>query len=274
MNGENLMGAITLKYEKMALHLESLYRRFNKRELVAPDPLQFLYGWESPRDAEIVGLIASSLAYGRVAMILRSISAVLEPMGHSPFEFVMSESEQEWRNLYANFKHRFTDGEDVAALLSGIQNAVTKWGSLEACFAECSSECVSLTAALDIFIERLSLGRPNSLLALPRRGSACKRHFLFLRWMVRRDEVDVGCWRSVSPSELLVPLDTHMYQICSALGFTRRKSADLKTAEEITECFRALCPSDPVRYDFTLTRFGIRSDMDYQQLFGECGADA
>ena len=98
------------------------------------------------------------------------------------------------------------------------------------------------------------------LLPSPSAGSACKRLNLFLRWMVRQDNVDPGGWDSVSPAKLIIPLDTHMHRIGRRLGLTPRRQADLRTAIEITEGFRGICPSDPVRYDFALTRLGIRRD--------------
>lgn len=109
-------------------------------------------------------------------------------------------------------------------------------------------------------------GRAGHLLADPGKSSACKRSHLFLRWMVRKDRVDPGGWDSVSPACLVVPIDTHMYRIGSVLGFTRRKSADKMCALEITRGFRRLAPNDPVRYDFALTRFGIRQQFDMDDL--------
>ena len=100
------------------------------------------------------------------------------------------------------------------------------------------------------------------LLPFPEKGSACKRLNLFLRWMVRKDRVDPGGWDGVPASKLIVPLDTHMYGITRGLGFTERKSADLRTAIEATAAFRKIAPRDPVRYDFALTRPGIRRDPE------------
>lgn len=100
----------------------------------------------------------------------------------------------------------------------------------------------------------------RNLLPAPRDGSACKRIMLFLRWMVRRDEVDLGAWCSLSPEELVIPLDTHVHRIALALGLTRRSSADLTAALETTEALRSFDPLDPVRFDFSLARLGIRSD--------------
>ncbi len=92
----------------------------------------------------------------------------------------------------------------------------------------------------------------------PERGSACKRHNLFLRWVVRGpDGVDLGLWSAVSPRNLLVPLDTHMARLGVALGLTRRKTPDWRMAEEITASLRLVCPEDPVKFDYPLTRLGI-----------------
>jgi uncharacterized protein (TIGR02757 family) len=92
---------------------------------------------------------------------------------------------------------------------------------------------------------------------------------LYLRWMVRRDRVDPGPWRTVARARLVVPLDTHMFRIARALGLTRRRQADLKTAVEITQAFALHSPRDPVRYDFCLTRLGINPacrDEDFDCL--------
>ena len=92
----------------------------------------------------------------------------------------------------------------------------------------------------------------------PDGGSACKRLNLFLRWMVRKDNVDPGIWQSIPASHLIVPLDTHMHRIAKAMGLTSRKQADIQSAIEITGAFSFIRPADPVRYDFALTRLGIK----------------
>jgi len=100
----------------------------------------------------------------------------------------------------------------------------------------------------------------------PSKNSALKRLNLFLRWMVRTDEVDPGGWTRVSPSKLIVPLDVHMHRNARRLGLTQRNQADMKTAEEISAAFAKYCKEDPVKYDFCITRFGIRDDMDENEL--------
>ena len=95
---------------------------------------------------------------------------------------------------------------------------------------------------------------------------------MFLRWMVRKDEVDPGGWDSVPASKLIVPLDIHMHRICLSLKLTKRKQGDLRTAVDITHAFRRIAPEDPVRYDFVITRLGIRKDTDLASFLKACAA--
>lgn len=252
--------------------LEGLFSRYQHRQFIHPDPLEFLYLYPEKKDREIVGLIASSLAYGRVAQILKSVSAVLERMGPSPSDFVLSSTDNELQKTFAGFKHRFTTEKDIVNLLRGIRTVCGHYGSLYNCLMEAHRDPQeTVYEALCFLVDELrkSTGRTsNSLLPVPERGSACKRLHLFLRWMVRKDDVDPGGWQDVSPSKLIVPLDIHMHRTCSLLGMTARKQGDLKTAMEITRAFRHLAPEDPVKYDFVLTRLGIRKDCDPEELFG------
>ncbi len=113
-------------------------------------------------------------------------------------------------------------------------------------------------------------GLARNLLPAPRDGSACKRLMLFLRWMVRRDQVDIGAWTCVSPAELVMPLDTHIHRISRALGLASRATADLAAALEVTASLRAFDPDDPVRFDFSLSRLGIRSDYSLKDYLNTC----
>jgi uncharacterized protein (TIGR02757 family) len=131
--------------------------------------------------------------------------------------------------------------------------------------------------ALAELIKRFNGNDPdskNSLLPSPDKGSACKRLNLFLRWMVREDAVDLGGWKGIPASKLIVPLDTHMYRICSSLNMTCRKPADMATALEITKYFRKISPEDPVRYDFAITRLGIRDDAEPELFFAGLKTEA
>jgi len=210
------------------------------------------------------------LAYGRVAQILKSVASVLESLAPSPSECVLNSSKRDLERLLSGFKHRFTTGAQLTGVLHGVGGAIREYGSLNACFTSgLSAGDPTVLPALELFTAEISrLGRCSChyLLPAPSKGSACKRLNLYLRWMVRSDEVDPGGWKGVSPSLLVVPLDTHMHRAGTALGLTSRGQATLRTALEITEGFRRIAPEDPVRYDFSLTRLGIRSETSLDEF--------
>lgn len=241
--------------------LEQVYRTFNRRELVEPDPLQFLYRYPAPEDREVVGLIAALLAYGNVKQIVRSVETALEPLGDQPAAFIRSARSASLMRIFSMFKHRFTTGTHMTQLLRAVRHVLQKHGSLEACFRtgfhEGDETIVPALTAFTAELTKKAVGIGTFLISSPTRGSACKRLNLFLRWMVRRDAVDPGGWTGIPAAALVVPLDTHMSRICRVLGLTQRRQDDLRTALEITRQFKAIEPEDPVKYDFALTRLGI-----------------
>ncbi|MDY7037023.1 MAG: TIGR02757 family protein, partial [Thermodesulfobacteriota bacterium] len=253
---------------------EGLYNLYNSRQWVHPDPLEFLYNYSDSRDIDIAGLIASSLAYGRVAQILKSVSGVLEEMGPSPYEFLFSTTPSSLRGIFSGFKHRFTTGDELARMLIGARSVIGQYGSLYKCFlAGFNDHDDTVLNGLSFLVHALrkeSNGKKNSLWALPWKGSACKRWNLYLRWMVREDRVDTGGWTGISPAKLIIPLDTHMHRICLLMGLTERKNADMRTALDITAAFRKIEPNDPVRYDFALTRLGMRDNTNLDAFLNRC----
>jgi len=255
--------------------LEELYALYHRRELVHPDPLEFLYAYPDLTDREVVALVASSLAYGRVAQILKSVSSVLERMDPSPSDFLLNSSLGSLLSTFSDFKHRFTTGEDLALMLWNAKGLIEEYGSLYGYFTALSNDGDdTVLPALSAFVRAFNPSRQKngkfSLLPSPHQGSACKRLNLFLRWMVRKDEVDPGGWDSVPASKLIVPLDVHMHRVCLLLKLTKRNQGDLRTAIDITHAFRRIAPEDPVRYDFVITRLGIRKDTDLAGFLEAC----
>ncbi|MCP3942952.1 MAG: TIGR02757 family protein [Desulfobacteraceae bacterium] len=235
-----------------------------------PDPLLFLYDYPKVRDREIAGLVAACLAYGRVEMIMKIVGQVLEKLGQSPFNYLVNTRDEIIDEMFMGFKYRFATDIHLSSLLKGIKHVIMEYGSLENCFSTgVASEDGNVLVGLGRLYRQINqAGHTGHLLADPQKNSACKRSHLFLRWMVRKDAVDPGGWESVSPRQLIIPLDTHMYKIGTLLGFTRRKSPDKICALEITEGFRDIWEQDPVKYDFSLTRFGIRRNLDLDELNG------
>ena len=244
--------------------MESHYRRFNRKRYISPDPLELVYEYEKPGDREVVGLIASALALGRVKSIIDSAGYILKKLPN-PARDLHESSEGSIRKRFTGFRYRFFSENDLAELLLGIGGVLRRFDSLENCFQESLDPSNKTSVpALTGFVRaiRVHTGGRLKMLPDPARGSACKRLHLFLRWMIRDDAVDPGVWTGITPSILLVPMDVHMHRISTALGMTERKQADLKNALEVTSRFKAIRPDDPVRYDFCLTRVGIHPDVE------------
>ena len=249
---------------------EKIYEDYNRREYVSPDPLQFLYDYKDTVDREVVGLIASGLAYGRVAHILKSVSRVLETLGPRPAEYLKASSYADHEAALRGFVHRFTDCAAICSFLDAIGAALRDCGSIENLFLSgWSGDMIEAMENFALAFCRYAGCENLYLLPRPSKGSACKRMALFLRWMVRRDGVDPGGWSGISPADLLIPLDTHMFNISTTLGLCSARSANGRAAAEITKNFKDISPDDPVKYDFALTRYGIREEMTVEELFAK-----
>jgi uncharacterized protein (TIGR02757 family) len=252
--------------------LDAFLAGYPHAERLAFDPVEIPHRYPDPRDIEVSALICASLAYGRVDLFKPKLDELHTRMGASPAEFVRALTVKEAAAWLRPFVYRFNVGTDIAALLLGIGATLRKFGSLEALFLEqLEASGGSIEKALGGFTRAIRAGAPMPELrrALGKErglhhllpavgGGAAKRLNLYLRWMVRGpDPVDFGIWTKVSPARLVIPLDTHIHRMARHLGFTRRKTAGWRTAEEITAALRRLDPADPVKYDFALCHFGM-----------------
>ncbi len=270
--------------------LERLYARYNHRYFIKPDPLQFVYRYDKPSDMEVIAFLAADLAYGRVEQIQKSLTNLFERMGESPYAFIKGFGKAEQKKL-SGFKHRFTTDQDISDLLMLLKKVLDRYAGIEEFFIQgynpgdrnivpaLSKFCNSL---LDTYAAEHN-GKTSRglkyLLVNPAKGSACKRLNLFLRWMVRDDDVDTGLWKSIDKAKLIVPIDVHMGRLCKILGLYNRKVVSLSTAIKITEGFAEIEPDDPAKYDFALSRIGIVENCNGQyrkgcescELLGFCG---
>ena len=261
------------RIEQIKELLERLYIKYNHPEFVPPDPLQFIYKYSNPADREVVALLSAELAYGRVEQIEKSLNDLFERMGESPYAFVINFGQAQRKKL-SGFKHRFTSGQDISDLLAVLRKVLEEKGCIENYFllgyrdtdqniiSALSKFCQSL---LDRFMKHKK-AKPTKglqyLLTNPAGGSACKRLNLFLRWMVRRDEVDPGLWSSIDKAKLIVPVDVHMARLCRVLKLYDQKTVSLAASVKITGSFAEIEPTDPVKYDFALSRIGILEDCN------------
>jgi uncharacterized protein (TIGR02757 family) len=265
--------------------LDTLYSAFNLEHVVS-DPIWIVRRFRHPADREIVAFCAAALAFGRVQSVLNSIEALVGVMGDRPADFVRRfEPEVHGAALFP-LVHRWTRGVDLVALLWVLRQIVERGGSIEGFFAEGLAEGdTTVEGALESFSRRalaLDLGEaygqvPDKpgvayFFSRPSSGGACKRLNLFLRWMVRIDRVDLGIWSRVKPSQLVVPLDTHVIRVGRCLGLTRLTSPGWRMASDITASLRALDPRDPIKYDFALCHLGMMSacGFDSDQQDSQC----
>jgi uncharacterized protein (TIGR02757 family) len=261
--------------------LDRLYADFNSPDSAA-DPIQIVRRFARPDDREVVGFIAASLAFGRVTSVLQSIERVLAVAGRSPAAYVRRFDPRRDGVRFKDIVHRWTRGPDLVALLWVQRQMIDASGSIEQFFVDGDDPSADdIGPGIDSFSTRaLALDLKAAYGRVPRRpgvgyffprasaGSGCKRLNLFLRWMVRRDALDLGVWTKVSPARLVVPLDTHVIRVGRCLGLTKYTSPGWAMARDITASLRRLDPADPVKYDFSLCHIGMMKACGFARARG------
>jgi uncharacterized protein (TIGR02757 family) len=272
--------------------LDHHYHAFNRPD-AATDPIELVRPFPNPADREIAGFCAAGLAFGRVASVISSIESLFRVMGPEPAAFVRRFDPARDGRAFDGLGHRWTRGRDLAALVWILRAMLERSGSIEAFFLEgFDGDHEDVGSALDSFSRRARAVDLRPVYGLPSRGgrrpgaggrktgppkrpgahyffpcpsngSGCKRLNLFLRWMVRRDQVDLGVWTRVPAAKLIVPLDTHVVRLGRCLRLTRYASPGWKMASEITSSLRALDPVDPVKFDFSLCHLGMMNACGY-----------
>jgi uncharacterized protein (TIGR02757 family) len=247
--------------------LEYHYKVFDKSKL-EPDPLQFPHLFKNEKDIEVMAFIASVFAYGNMTQINNSLQKFLILSNNKPFSFIQNFKSEE-SNKEFSFVHRFYSSKDILQLFHLLNRAYSEFGSLKSLFLTgYSKDDHNTKNAITNFsnyclqkahqeFKELSRGI-KFMFPMPGKGSACKRMNLFLRWMVRKDELDFGLWGEIPTSKLIIPVDTHVARICKQLKLTKRKNVSWQMAEEITENLKKFDPNDPVKYDFALCHIGMR----------------
>jgi len=263
---------------ELKLALDRLYESFNYPDS-ATDPIQIVRRWQAPEDREIVGLCAAALAFGRVSSVLQSVERLLAVMDGQPAAYVRHFNPERHGPAFAGLGHRWTRGPDLVALVWIMKQMIDRAGSIESFFLEGDDpEAEDVETALDSFSTRaLALDLRSAYGRVPRRpgvcyffprpsaGSGCKRLNLFLRWMVRRDGLDLGAWTRVSPARLVVPLDTHVIRVGQCLRLTRYTSPGWPMARDMTASLRRLDAEDPVKYDFAMCHLGMMNACGFSR---------
>jgi uncharacterized protein (TIGR02757 family) len=214
-----------------------------------------------------------------VFSVIQSIERVLAIAGPRPAAYVRRFDAVPGRRAFEGVVHRWIRGVDLVGLVVLMKQMLDRSGSLEGFFLEdYSAAADDVEAALDSFSRRaMELDLTPAYGRVPRRpgvgyffprpsaGSGCKRLNLFLRWMVRRDALDLGVWSRVAPAKLIVPLDTHVIRVGRCLRLTRYVSPGWQMARDITASLRRLDPADPVKYDFALCHLGMMNACSFSR---------
>ncbi len=251
--------------------LDRLYEDYNYQERIYFDPVEFPHRYKNTQDIEVVSFISTCLAYGQVSVFKGVLERIFSKMGASPYDFLTSFDVHKHGGLFRGIKYRFNTNDDILGLLNTLAIVLRRHGSLRRSFLlGFSNQHENTIPALSVFVDTLlsinttdvygSNLKPagyTQFFPRPSAGSPCKRMNLLLRWMVREGNTDFGLWSEVPKDRLLIPLDTHIARISRCIGLTRRATADLKMAIEITETLRGFDPEDPVKYDFALCHQGI-----------------
>ena len=224
--------------QKTAELLREWAEEYNQPKYFEDDPIafprEFVRRGASLQDVEIGAVFAAHLAWGRRAMITRDCERLFDEMEWRPYEYVMAGS---YRNDETSL-HRTIKWSEIAGICGRLREWYSWHDTLETLTAK---EIRSI-----VFRRKEDPKAPDKKINLMR------------RWMVRDDGlVDLGLWKHIKPAELIIPLDVHVYGQATALGLTKRRQKDLRTAEEITARFREIWPEDPVKGDFALFGYGV-----------------
>jgi uncharacterized protein (TIGR02757 family) len=239
--------------------LNEKVEQFNNPRFIESDPIRIPHRYRLKEDIEISGFLAATIAWGNRKMIIQNASKMMNLMGDSPFDFVMSFNEDQLERL-DGFVHRTFNGIDLSYFIKALNSIYSNHGGMEKVFTKYASTDSILPAITEFRSLFFSIEHPQRTLkhvSDPAKESSSKRMNMMLRWFCRQDNkgVDFGIWKGISPSILSCPLDVHSGNVARKIGLLERKQNDVKALKELDSNLRVLDAKDPVKYDFAL--FGL-----------------
>ncbi len=248
--------------------LEYHYKAFDKSK-ISPDPLEFLHRYNNSNDIEISGILSALFAFGNIKQIMLILEKIHKLMGKHPYDFIINFNKEKQLKKFENLYHRFYSSEDIISLFLALKEILINYGSLKYLFLlyyfekdeDLKNSIYFFNRNITSVINKYSNPTTGTKFMFPdpAKGSACKRLNLFLRWMVRKDELDFGLWEEIPTSKLTIPLDTHIAKISKELKLTNKKIVNWSMAEEITKNLKIFDENDPIKYDFALCHIGMRN---------------
>lgn len=255
-----------MKQTELKSLLDEAYDRHARPDFTADDPIQIPRAFTERADAEVIGFLTATIAWGQRRTIIANAWKLARLMDEAPHDFVMHASPAELRRM-EGFVHRTFNSIDLKHFVKGLRHVYTTYGTLEDAFLE-QGRPGPMDQAIHRFKQRFFEPRHQSRtekhVADPLKGSNAKRLNMYLRWMVRPNDrgVDLGLWTRISPSDLMVPLDVHTGRVGRELGLLTRTQDDWKAVEELTAALRQFDPVDPVKYDIALFGMGVEASQD------------
>lgn len=239
--------------------------QYNHTDFIELDPISIPHQFSLKQDIEISAFFSATIAWGNRKSIITSAQKIINLMGNSPYDFVMSASEKDLEKLDNKAVHRTFSGEDFKQFLLNLKRIYTESESLENLFLLQENE-ENYYHSIERFRNHFLCETPHRShkhVSSPYKNSASKRLVMFLRWMVRQDKkgVDFGIWKNVPQKYLSIPLDVHTANISRKLGILNRTQNDWKAVEELDKMIRKYNPEDPAIYDFALFGIGVSKEF-------------
>ena len=239
--------------------------QYNHTDFIDLDPISIPHQFSLKQDIEISAFFASTIAWGNRKSIISSAQKIIQFMGNSPYDFVMSCTEKDFKTLENKAVHRTFSAEDFQQFIFNLKNVYAETESLENLFLLKENEenyYHAIERFRSRFLEEIP-HRSHKHVSSPYKNSASKRLVMFLRWMVRDDRkgVDFGIWKNLPQKYLSIPLDVHTANISRKLGILNRTQNDWKAVEELDQIIRKYNAEDPAIYDFALFGIGVSKEL-------------
>jgi uncharacterized protein (TIGR02757 family) len=249
---------------KLKDFLDKKVEEYNQPSFIKDDPICIPHSFTKKQDIEIAGLFAALFAWGNRTIIIKKSKELLQRMDDAPYDFVIHHNEQDLKKLLG-FKHRTFNDTDLLYFIAFLNYHYNKYESLEAAFYKwMNKKDENVENGLNGFQQYFfsledAPQRTKKHIASPAKNSSCKRLNMYLRWMVRRDNmgVDFGIWKKISPSQLVCPIDVHVARVATRFSLLTRKQVDWLAALELTSYLKELDSKDPAKYDFALFGLGV-----------------
>jgi len=242
-------------------YLDEKVTQYNSPNFIESDPIQIPHQYDLKEDIEISGFLTATIAWGNRTMIIKNGHKMMQMMGNSPYDFVMSYNENQLK-LLDGFVHRTFNSVDFGFFIKALNHIYTNHGGMEKVFSlhqSTGSILPAITEFKRLFFSVEHPIRTTKHVSDPAKGSSSKRINMMLRWFCRQDNhgVDFGIWKNISPTILSCPLDVHSGNVARQFDLLTRKQNDVKALNELDSNLRLLDANDPVKYDFALFGLGV-----------------